>query len=161
MKRPALGLALAAALAAPLTACGPQQPAKDTPAVAVSSSPNGQVVTQGGEVNVAEGAAITAGGRPAFAPDYPGGSVMTAITANETNKVGGVYGFTTSDSADKVFAFYRSRAEAAGLQAQTNVETAGARIYGAQGPAGDVNITAAPQGDGQTYVQVTWSTPKG
>lgn len=160
MQRLALGFAAALVL----TACGQQQPAEKAPAVTVNSSQDGEnvtVTTQGGQVNVAEGSTLTAGGRPAFAPDYPGGNVMTSITANETNKVGGVYGFTTGDSPDKVFAFYRSRAEAAGLQAQTNVETAGAHIYGARGPAGDLNVTAAPQGAGQTYVQVTWSTPKG
>lgn len=164
MQRIAPGLVAVVTLAAALTACGPKEPAKDAPAVAVASASDGEnvtVTTQGGDVNVAEGATVVAGGRPAFAPDYPGGNVVTTITATETDKVGGVYGFTTADSPEKVFAFYRSRADAAGLKAQTNVETAGARIYAAQGPAGDVAITAAAQQPGQTYVQVTWSTPKG
>ena len=164
MQRLAPGLVTVVALAAVLTACGPKEPAKDAPAVAVTSSADGQnvtVTTQGGEVNVTEGATVVAGGRPAFAPDYPGGHVETTITANETDKVGGIYGFTTADSTDKVFTFYRGKAEAAGLQSQTNIEAGGARIYGAQGAAGDVAVTATPRGAGVTYVQVTWSTPKG
>ena len=87
--------------------------------------------------------------------------MTTAIAANEPGKRGGVYAFTTTDPVDKVFNFYRARTEAAGLSAQSNIETGGARIYGAQGAAGDVAITAAPQGPGQTYVQITWSTPAG
>ena len=151
------------ALAVLLAACGPQKDAGSTVTegeTTVVASPDGSVSVSSpaGDVNVSEGSAVVAGEPPAFVPAYPGGAVVTTIAANEKGQRGGVYAFTTSDAPDKVFEFYRARAEAAGLSSQTNVEAGGSRIYGAQGPAGDVAITAAPQGPGQTYVQVTWST---
>jgi len=150
------------ALVAVLAACGPQQKAEtdaETP-TAVVSTPDGtvSVTTPGGQVNVSDGSAVVGGQQPAFAPAYPGGEVVTTMSATENGKRGGVYAFTTGDAPDKVFQFYRARAEAAGLASQTNVEAGGSRIYGAQGAAGDLAVTAAPQGD-QTYVQITWSTP--
>lgn len=160
MKRLAPVLVLAALTAA----CGPQQKDEQTVvsdgSTTVATSPDGSVSITGpaANVNITDGAAVVAGPQPAFAPAYPGGNVVTTMSANENGKRGGVYAFTTADAPEKVFQFYRARAEAAGLNSQTNVEAGGSRIYGAQGPAGDVAITAAPQGPGQTYVQVTWST---
>ncbi len=149
----------ALAIAALLAACGPQ---KDAPqgSTTVETGPDGSVPVAGpaADVNISEGASVTGGQQPAFAPEYPGGITETSIAANETGKRGGVYAFNTADGADKVFEFYRGRAEAAGLKTQTNIEAGGARIYGAQGPAGDISVTAAPQDQGRTHVQVTWST---
>lgn len=153
MKRTIIGLGLAGLLAA----CGPQQKSEDAPAASQPAAPVVTVTSPAAQVNVADGSAVTGGGLPAFAPAYPGGTVVTTMTAAEAGKHGGVYAFTTSDAVDKVFTFYRSKAERGGLATQTNVETAGARVYAAQGAAGDVAVTAAPQGENSTYVQVTWS----
>ncbi len=154
MNRAIIGLGLLALLAA----CGPQKKSEDEAAASQPAAPPAMTVTgPAAEVNVADGAAVTGGGLPAFAPAYPGGTVVTTMTATETGKRGGVYAFTTSDAVDKVFTYYRSKAERGGLATQTNVETAGARVYTAQGPGGDVAVTAAPQGENTTYVQVTWS----
>lgn len=156
MRRAIIGLGLAALLAA----CGPQQKSGDeapSPSATASAGGSAAVAGPASEVNLADGAAVTGGGLPAFAPAYPGGTVVTTMTAAESGRHGGVYAFTTSDAVDKVFTYYRSKAERGGLATQTNVETAGARVYAAQGPAGDVAVTAAPQGENTTYVQVTWS----
>ncbi|MBX7249785.1 MAG: hypothetical protein K1X35_12170 [Caulobacteraceae bacterium] len=148
----------AAALAATalLTGCGPRK-GEDATAAAVSGGNGGSVAvaTSGGEARIVSQAG--ASGSPDFAPDYPGGTNPSRYAAAQNGKHGGVYAFTTTDPADKVFEFYRSRAEAGGLTTQTNVETGGARIYAADGPRGNLAVTAAPQGDGKTYVQVTWS----
>jgi len=158
MKRivPVLALAVLAA------ACG-QQKKEEAPTEpsTVVTTPDGSVTVNGPggtNVNITDGSAVVGGQLPAFAPAYPGGTTVTTIAADEKGKVGGVYAFTTGDAADKVFGFYRGKAEAAGLSSQTNIDAGGARIYGAQGPAGDLSVTAAPQGPGVTYVQVTWST---
>lgn len=154
MNRALIGLALIAGLAA----CSPQKKSEDE-AAAASASAGGAAAVAGpaAEVNVADGAVVTGGALPAFAPQYPGATVVTTMTAAESGKHGGVYAFTTSDAVDKVFSFYRSKAERGGLASQANIETGGARVYSAQGAAGDLAVTAAPQGAGQTYVQVTWS----
>lgn len=161
MPRPVSALAVPAlAVLALLAACGQPKEAEAPPeAAAPAERPSVVVGTPNGPVDVYAGAPVAAGSQPAFAPAYPGGNTVTTIAANENGKRGGVYAFTTTDAPDKVFEFYRSRAEAAGLDSQTNVDAGGSRIYGAQGPSGDLAVTAAPQGAGQTYVQVTWSTP--
>lgn len=153
MKRAIIGLGLAGLLAA----CGPQQKSEDEAAASQPAAPVVTVTSPAAEVNLAEGAVVTGGGLPAFAPTYPGGTVVTTMTATEPGKRGGVYAFTTTDAVDRVFTFYRSKAERGGLASQANIETAGARVYSAQGPGGDVAVTAAPQGENTTYVQVTWS----
>lgn len=154
MKRVIIGLSLVALLAA----CGPQKKSEDAAASASATAGGGAAVAgPAAEVNVADGAVVTGGALPAFAPQYPGGTVVTSMTAAENGKHGGVYAFTTTDAVDKVFTFYRSKAERGGLASQANIETAGARVYSAQGPGGDVAVTAAPQGENTTYVQVTWS----
>jgi len=146
-------------LAAALAACGPQKKSEEDVAgpVAAGGSSAQAVAGPAAEVNIDDGAVITGGGQPAFAPQYPGGAVVTAMTAVENGRHGGVFAFTTGDPVERVFTWYRAKAEAGGLTSQTNVETAGARVYSAEGPKGDVAITAAPQGGGKTYVQVTWS----
>jgi hypothetical protein len=156
MKSVWIAAAAAIAAVASLSACGPNK-AEGQRAAAVAGA-NGVTVTtsdNGRNVTVVQNGA--AGGMPAFVPQYPGGTTSTTYAAVQNGRHGGVYAFTTADPADKVFEFYRSRAEAGGLETQTNVETGGSRIYGAQGPGGDLAVTAAPQDDGKTYVQVTWS----
>jgi hypothetical protein len=144
MRRVIVILVLGAALAA----CGPQRGA---------APPASAVVGPAANVDLSHGVDVTGGGQPAFAPKYPGGDVVTDMTAAENGRHGGVFAFTTADPADRVFGWYRARAEAGGLTSQANVETAGARVYSARGPNGDVAVTAAPQDGGRTYVQVTWS----
>lgn len=144
---------------AALAACSPQKKSEEDVAgpVAAGGSSAQAVAGPAAEVNIDDGAVITGGGQPAFAPQYPGGAVVTSMTAAENGKHGGVYAFTTADPVERVFTFYRGKAEAGGLASETNVETGGARVYSAKGAAGDVAVTAAPQGEGRTYVQVTWS----
>jgi len=149
--------------AAALAACGqktdkaePAQPAaSESPAAAAGApTPPEQAaisLTPDGGVSVSGGAA------PAFAPHYPGGQTLTTMNANDNGKQGGIYAFTTGDSADKVLDYYRGKAEAAGLKSQGTMTGQGNMVYGAGGPAGDVAVTIAEQGPGVNYVQVTWS----
>ena len=164
MRRDHRLIVLAAGLVALPGACGPQPKS----GVSVVDRPERETATSEGVsasavagpatgVDLADGAPVTGGGQPAFAPPYPGGTVVTTMTAAEHGSHGGVFAFTTADPAERVFTFYRSEAEAGGLTSQTNVETAGGRVYSARGAQGDVAVSAAPDGSGKTYVQVTWS----
>lgn len=97
----------------------------------------------------------TVSGTPAFAPAYPGGRVVANMNAVEGGRRGGVFAFQTADAPDKVLAFYRAKAQAAGLTEESNADAAGSRIYAAKGDAGELGVTIAPA-EGQHYVQVTW-----
>jgi hypothetical protein len=149
-------VAVSVAVTALLAACGPNEAKGDSATVAAGGSDAAVAATDHGR-SPAVAANGVAAGMPAFAPQYPQGTTATSYAAAQNGSHGGVYAFTTTDPAERVFDFYRSKAEAAGLATQTNIETAGSRIYAAQGPAGDLAVAAAPRGDGKTYVQVTWS----
>ncbi|GAW42013.1 hypothetical protein SH203_02426 [Brevundimonas sp. SH203] len=98
---------------------------------------------------------------PAFAVLYPGAQVDGApLTANGAAGPGGLVTFTTDATPDQVVAFYRQRAEAAGLKSVTGMNQGEARAYGAAGAAADgpsLQIVAAPSPDGATSVHMNWS----
>ncbi|WP_448659515.1 hypothetical protein ACPVPU_03365 [Sphingomonas sp. CJ99] len=84
---------------------------------------------------------------PAFAPIYPGATITAAVTGS-AQEAKGMVSFTTGDTPDKVIAFYRERATAAGLVAQAEANMGGARI-----------LTMGRQGDGEAALQLTVSPP--
>ncbi|WP_292045161.1 MULTISPECIES: hypothetical protein [unclassified Brevundimonas] len=105
--------------------------------------------------------AAAAGTTPAFAPLYPGARIDGApLTANGAAGPGGLVTFTTDASPDEVVAFYRQRAEAAGLKSVTGMNQGEARAYGAAGDTADgpsLQVVAAPSPDGGTSVHMNWS----
>ena len=105
--------------------------------------------------------AAAAGPTPAFAPLYPGARIDGApLTANGAAGPGGLVTFTTDASPDEVVAFYRQRAEAAGLKSVTGMNQGEARAYGAAGDTADgpsLQVVAAPSPDGGTSVHMNWS----
>lgn len=96
---------------------------------------------------------------PDFAVVYPDGEVEGAplIAAGDAGP-GGVVTFTTPATPDTVIAFYRQRAEAAGLAPMMSLNQGEARAYGAlkQASGASVNVVASPVAD-KTSVQLTWS----
>ncbi|WP_312083130.1 hypothetical protein [Brevundimonas sp.] len=105
--------------------------------------------------------AAAAGPTPVFAPLYPGARIDGApLTANGAAGPGGLVTFTTDASPDEVVAFYRQRAEAAGLKSVTGMNQGEARAYGAAGDTADgpsLQVVAAPSPDGGTSVHMNWS----
>lgn len=102
-----------------------------------------------------------AGAAPAFAVLYPGARVDGApLTADGAAGPGGLVTFTTDATPDQVVAFYRERAEAAGLKSVTGMNQGEARAYGAAGDVADgpsLQVVAAPGADGATSVHLNWS----
>lgn len=99
-------------------------------------------------------------GAPAFAVLYPGGAVEgEPVTAQGPAGPGGLVTFTTEADPDAVVAFYRQRAEAAGLASVMSMNQGDARAYGAAMNASGarVEVVASPVETGQTSVQLTWS----
>lgn len=103
----------------------------------------------------------SAGTAPAFAALYPGARIDGApLTADGAAGPGGLVNFTTEATPDQVVAFYRERAEAAGLKSVTGMNQGEARAYGAAGDNPDgpsLQVVAAPGPDGATSVHMNWS----
>lgn len=100
-------------------------------------------------------------GAPAYAALYPGAALdQPATTAAGPDGEGGLVTFTTAATPDEVVAFYRTRAEEAGLTSVMGMNQGDARAYGAAGgQAGATNlqVVAAPGAGGETSVQLSWS----
>jgi len=147
MRHAALVLSLAAALAA----CG-SKPAAE-PAAPAAEAPGGIVENTPVQVSKAP--------RPAWASDYPGSPPQTPPVAIVTDgRADATFSFSTDDSPEEVIAFYRGKAEAAGLAAQQagNV-AAGTTVYAAGGDGGRLVVAVTPE-RGQSHVMVTWNVPE-
>lgn len=162
MKRMFAAAALTAALA--LAGCG-QSPAPETAAadeaaadtaarVTPATAPTEPASTVAAPVPAAPGA-------PSFAVVYPGGAVSGPATiAQGPDGPGGILSFTTDATPDTVVAFYRQRAEAAGLASVMAMNTGDARAYGAAAGDGSgklLRVVATPVEDGPTSVQLDWT----
>ena len=165
-----LSAASAAFLILTLAACGREeaQTAQGRAAPAATEAPPAAAVGTAVAPDAETAAPASSGGvEPAApgAPDYAAlypGAVMDqpGTTATGPHGDGGLVTFRTSASPDEVVAFYRERAEQAGLSSVMGLNQGDARAYGAAGgPAGATNIhvVAAPGEGGETSVQLSWS----
>ena len=160
-------LLAAAGLSAALAMAGCSQPADEDTAPAAEAN----VVTAGAAPDAAEGpttshadAAVepAAPGAPEFAVIYPGGAPKAAAASMQGPAgPGGRVEFVTSATPDEVVAFYRQRAEAAGLKSINTLSRDEVRGYaagdGASGAGKLINVVATPLEDGQTDVLLMWS----
>ncbi len=137
--------------AAPETSLPPaaDAPAEIAPAAAAAPGP------------AAPADAAPIDGAPAFAALYPGAQADgPATVANGPTGPGGLITFTTDADPDAVVAFYKQRAEAAGLAPVMAMNQGEARAYGAAARKADgatLQVVASPGEGGLTSVQLTWS----
>ena len=100
-------------------------------------------------------------GAPVYAAIYPGGELDGAPTsASGSAGDGGMVTYTTEAKPDAVIAFYRERAEDAGLASTAGMNQGDARAYGASGPGAagaSLQVVASPTEAGETSVQLSWS----
>lgn len=128
----------------------------DAASAAASDAP---ATASTGGASPASAAAIR--GAPAFAVVYPGAKADGApIAANGPSGPGGLITFSTDADPEAVVAFYRQRAEQAGLASIMAMNQGEARAYGAAA-SGDngasLQVVASPGEDGLTSVQLSWS----
>jgi hypothetical protein len=160
MKRMFAAAALTATLAA--AGCGqgpaqeaaaPDEAAADTAARAAPEAATPAAATTA--------AAPAAPGAPVFAVVYPGGAVSgPATVAQGPDGPGGILSFTTDAAPETVIAFYRQRAEAAGLASVMAMNQGDARAYGAAAEDGSgklLRVVATPVENGPTSVQLDWT----
>lgn len=114
-----------------------------------------------GASSVPASAAPAIEGAPTFAALYPGAEADGApIAANGPSGPGGLITFSTDADPESVVAFYRQRAERAGLASIMAMNQGEARAYGAAAPGdrgASLQVVASPAEDGQTSVQLSWS----
>jgi hypothetical protein len=160
MKRMFAAAAVMATLAA--AGCGPS-PAQD--AIASEEAVAGTAAPAAPEASAPAAATLAAmpaaPGAPVFAVVYPGGTVSSPATvAQGPDGPGGILSFTTDAAPETVIAFYRQRAEAAGLASVSAMNQGEARAYGAAAEDGSgklLRVVATPVENGPTSVQLDWT----
>ena len=147
-----VGCSPRAAAAAPADAAAAAEVATD----AVAAAPAARAAAP-------SAAAPAAPGAPVFAVIYPGATPDGAVTlAQGPSGPGGSLTFTTDATPETVVAFYRQRAEAAGLKPINALNQGESRAYsagdGADGPGKLLSVVATPVENGPTSVQLMWSS---
>ena len=165
MKRSLAATAVVAAMV--LAGCSEREPAAVAPAgkaaetayapaadaeTASPSAPSGTAAAQ-----------AAAPGAPAFAVIYPGAELKgPTTTAQGPAGPGGIVQFTTDATPEAVIAFYRQRAEAAGLKPINSMNRGDAQAYsagdGADGRGQLMQVIATRVEGGPTDVQLDWTT---
>jgi hypothetical protein len=154
--------ALTATLAAAGCGQGPAPEADSAADAAVETAAAPAIAPAPAATSPAPGAPQPAApGAPVFAVVYPGGvPAGPATTAQGPDGPGGILSFTTDATPDTVIAFYRERAEAAGLASVMAMNQGDARAYGAAAGDGSgklLRVVATPVEDGPTSVQLDWT----
>lgn len=161
----ATGAILATAMV--MSGCG-QAPADETvpagEAAAVETAATTDATALAAPAAAATARALTpaAPGAPAFAVLYPGAAADGPPTlAQGPSGPGGILTFTTDAAPEAVVAFYRDRAEAAGLTTIASMNQSGASAYsagdGVTGTGKLLNVVATPVENAPTSVQLSWT----
>lgn len=152
------------AVMASMAACdGPKVPAEAPPAAppAEAAAPANPTPTPAAAAPV-ESAAVP--GAPAFAAVYPGAEIEGEPTlAGGPAGPGGAVTFLTEAEPEEVVAFYRERADQAGLAPVMEMNQGDARGYSAakESSGASVQVVASPTEDKDTSVQLMWSEGAG
>lgn len=158
MKRTLAATALLAAMA--MAGCS-QAPADEAPVADAVPAADAAAPVAPAPAEAATAATPAAPGAPDFAVIYPGAVASGPPTvARSAEGPGGILVFTTEATPDAVIAFYRQRAEAAGLASVMAMNTGEARAYGAaaRDDSGKLlHVVATPVEGGPTSVQLDWT----
>lgn len=95
---------------------------------------------------------------PAFAQTYPGAEIEQATLGEADGSDGGLMVFNTEATPEQVVAFYKGKAEAAGLSPTMAMAQGDTHAYGAAHPqtGAALSVVASPDGE-RTSVQLSWS----
>lgn len=153
-----------------LAACGkaeesetptPVEPEAKAEAPATPTGPLGpdQTITADG-ATVSVGAAASKVTTPAYAPLYPGATVLTSVVGESGVGKGGSVTYRATANPAAIIDFYEGKVKAAGKPVTMNAEMgANVRMLTA-GDSGDgkgaMQVIASPSGSG-SEVQLTWS----
>ena len=136
---------------------GTPAPIRALPAIAEAAGPQMTVMLDGGVRRGTDVVRALALGAKAVLVGRP---YMFGLAAGGEAGPGGLVTFTTTASPDDVVAFYRERAEKAGLRSVAGMNQGDTRAYGAAADAGNgasLQVVATPTETGVTSVQLGWS----
>ena len=96
---------------------------------------------------------------PSWVPAYPGSNAQGtfSVTGNGDEGSGGNFAFTTSDSADKVLAFYQDKIKELGMKIQVNTTTPGGGMLTAADENDRRTLNIIVGGGNETTVNVTYA----
>lgn len=151
-----------------LAACGKKEeaetptslePKTEAPAGTTAPPGPGQTVTgDGATVSVGEAASRVA--TPAYAPIYPGATVINSVIGESGVGKGGTVTYRVNASPAAVIGFYEQKVKAAGKPVTMNAEMSPTVRMLTAGDSGDgkgaMQVIASGAGAG-TEVQLTWS----
>lgn len=162
MKRSLAATALVGAMA--LAGCSQQQAEEASAAPEAALDAAAPMATPAPAAGSAPtlAAAPAAAGAPAFAVLYPGGVADGPPTlAQSPAGPGGIVNFTTDAAPEAVVAFYRDRAEAAGLKPINTMSRGNSAGYaagdGVDGKGQLLSVVATRVEGEPTSVQLSWS----
>lgn len=163
MKRSLAATAVVTAIV--LAGCSEREPAEAEAAGVVATEAAAPAAEAEARIAPPAGAASAlpaADGAPAFAVIYPGGELKSpAAVAQGPTGPGGIVEFTTDATPEAVIAFYRQRAEAAGLKQINSMNRGAAQAYsagdGVNGRGQLMQVIATRLEGGPTDVQLDWT----
>lgn len=115
---------------------------------------NATIETKDGTATITAGQGLKADLPAGFTP-YPGAEVVTSAAFGGGNSEATMVSMTTKDAPDKVIAFYRKQAEAAGLTvaSASQTPTSSTIMAGKEGGA-SANVTASSTGEGTSITLI-------
>ncbi|UIP07933.1 hypothetical protein LY632_05920 [Erythrobacter sp. SDW2] len=115
---------------------------------------NATITTKDGTATMQSGENVKADLPDGFTV-YPGAKVVSATNVDSPESKGSLLMMETSDSPDKVAAFYRKQAEAAGIKIEMEMTVNGGKMIGGKGPDERVFSLNTTNNDGKTGIQLT------
>ena len=121
-----------------------------------------EITTPEGQFKMGEGSSAfnTPSGFPEGVEPYPGAVIFTSMAGSSAQGSGGMLGFHTTDSPDKVVAFYKAKTEGK-YPNKTEATQNGAAtlaLSGAEGKGGFL-VSASPRAEGGSEVMLTIQVP--
>lgn len=115
----------------------------------------------GGEGSITVGGGAAPRDLPAYAPVYPGATILSTMSGRNEEGGGGMVTLESADAPGKVLAFYEGKIAGAGLSQTAKAQSsAGATLSASDTAAGrdvQISITAGP--DGGSIVTIAYSNP--
>jgi len=142
-----------------LSACGSGEKSTTIGGATYSSNDRdgtASITTDKGSLTTAEGAAAANFQMPAFAPKYPGATIVGVIRSESDGTTRHMVNMQSTDSIGKVAAFYKDGFVRAGLKTTSEMMTADGGMMSAEGDGRKVSI-AISQDEGKTAAIVTYS----
>jgi hypothetical protein len=149
---------IAAVASLALAGCGQKVERQGDKTVVTGMGGVKSVVTTGAEAQAAAAAL------PAYAPVYPGASVMASTQSTVGGTTASAVTLTTTDTPEQVVAFYKARLTAGGLGAVSEMNLGLGRMVLAQDTTTGKGVQVmAMKAQGRTQIQITQSSapPKG